>query len=459
MPKRTGRLPIPKCWRAWRSWGASRSKARRRISARSSPPRRRSGRRSSSPRARKWSDAPCPGLSGFSAAAVSAGAGCGPLRDQAPDPRKRGARRVLARRNRLTARGEIGRAYLGEIRPDDDVGKLALCLRERMLHDDERVAQHRRGAAELLVLVRLPRDVDGDDEVGARFARDLHRHRAHEAAVDVFAPAYRGGLENHRHAARGAHRHAGVAAREGDEPAGGKLGGDRDERNFELLDQAPLQSSVDVGLKPIAFDETAVRKYEVDQLLALHGDRGLERLVVAYAAGVERCHQAARARADHEVGADSGVIEDLQDPGVGETARAAAAEHERDQRAVRPADQDQWFCARRVLGRGRQASAGGDPQGEREDNGRCGAEERSRAGHRKIVSASPEDGNSSPFAPIHVRLRTDRSKVPDGTLVNAGEYASNSYAQLRLTKVRRRDRLGQSARGYRRSPLRLACRG
>src|SRR6266571_4757914 len=177
-------LADPKMLARLAELGGSRSKARRRISARSSPPRRRSGRRSSSPRARKWSDAPCPGLSGFSAAAVFAGAGRGPLRDQAPDPRKRGARRVLARRNRLTARGEIGRAHLGEIRPDDDVGKLALCLRERMLHDDERVAQHRRGAAELLVLVRLPRDVDGDDEVGARFAPDLHRHRAHERSEE-----------------------------------------------------------------------------------------------------------------------------------------------------------------------------------------------------------------------------------------------------------------------------------
>src|SRR6267143_1156268 len=65
-------------------------------------------------------------------------------------------------------------------------------------------------------------------------------------------------------------------------------------------------------------------------------------------------------------------------------------------------------------------------------------------------------GNPSPFAPIHVRFRTDRPKVPDGTLVNAGEYASNSHAHPRLRKVRRRDRIGQSARGYHRSPLRLA---
>src|SRR6266480_4404851 len=226
--------------------------------------------------------------------------------------------------------------------------------------------------------------------------------------VDIFAPAYRRGLENHRHAARGAHRHAGVAAREGDELAGGELGGDRDERNVELLDQAPLQRLVDVGLEAIAFDETAVRKYEVDQLIALHGERRLEQLVVAYAAGVERSHQAARAGADHEVGADSGVVEHLQDPGVCETARAAAAEHERDQGAVRLAGQNQRLGARRVLGWGRQARTAGHPQRERDDDGRCGAEERSRAGHRKIVSASPEDGNPSPFAPIYVRLRTDR---------------------------------------------------
>src|SRR5439155_4404121 len=113
------------------SWGANRSRARRRTSARSSPPRRRSGRRSSSPRAPRWSDAlVARKFPGVSAAAVCAGADSGPLRDQAADLRKRGARRLLAGRNRLTARGEIGRAYLGEIRPDDDVGKLALLLRE-----------------------------------------------------------------------------------------------------------------------------------------------------------------------------------------------------------------------------------------------------------------------------------------------------------------------------------------
>src|SRR3989449_2055636 len=122
-----------------------------------------------------------------------------------------------------------------------------------------------------------------DDEVSARFARDLHRHRAHEPAVDVLAPPYRGRLENHRHAARGPHRHAGVAAREGDEPAGGELGGDRDEGNVELLDHAPLQGLVDVGLKPIAFDEAAVRKYEVDQLVALHREGRLEQLFISYA--------------------------------------------------------------------------------------------------------------------------------------------------------------------------------
>src|SRR5712692_6029937 len=57
-PKRTAPSPIPKCRRAWPSWGASRSWARRRTSARSSPPRRRSGRRSSSPRAPRWNELP-----------------------------------------------------------------------------------------------------------------------------------------------------------------------------------------------------------------------------------------------------------------------------------------------------------------------------------------------------------------------------------------------------------------
>ena len=154
-------------------------------------------------------------------------------------------------------------------------------------------------------------------------------------------------------------------------------------------------------------------KYEVDQLLALHGERCLEQLVVAYAAGVERSHEAPRARADHEVRADSGVIEHLQHSGVGEAARAAAAEHERDQGAVGLAGQNQRLVARRVLGRGRQARAAGDPQRESEGEGRCVAEERSRAGHRKIVSASAKDGNRSPSAPIHVRRRTDRPKAPD----------------------------------------------
>jgi len=127
-------------------------------------------------------------------------------------------------------------------------------------------------------------------------------------------------------------------------------------------------------LKAVAFDETAVRKYEVDQLLALHGERRLEQLVVAYAAGVERSHQAARARADHEVRADAGVIEHLEDAGVSETARATAAEHERDQGPVPFADQDQRLGERRVLGRGRQARTAGNSQREGEDDGRYGAE-------------------------------------------------------------------------------------
>src|SRR5438128_2730074 len=69
MPKRTGPLPIPKCWRASPCWGANRSWVRRRTSARSSPPRRRSGRRSSSPRARRWNDPP-PGDTAQSAGAM-----------------------------------------------------------------------------------------------------------------------------------------------------------------------------------------------------------------------------------------------------------------------------------------------------------------------------------------------------------------------------------------------------
>lgn len=89
----------------------------------------------------------------------------------------------------------------------------------------------------------------------------------------------------------------GVTARKGDEPAGPELGGDRDERNVELLDQASMQRLVYVCLKPVALDGAAVRKYEIHRLLPLHGRRGGDQLLVAYAASVERADKAARARA------------------------------------------------------------------------------------------------------------------------------------------------------------------
>ena len=130
-----------------------------------------------------------------------------------------------------------------------------------------------------------------------------------------------------------------------------------------------------------------MRKYEVDQLVALHREGRLEQLFIAYAAGVERSHQAARARSDHEVRADAGVIEHLEDPGVGEAARAAAAEYECDQGAVRLAGQNPRLAARRVLRRGRQARAACKRKGE-EDGKDARAKPAPRAFHTRHFFAA-----------------------------------------------------------------------
>ena len=94
------------------------------------------------------------------------------------------------------------------------------------------------------------------------------------------------------------------------------------------------ERAVDPVLQRFAAHPALPEERKIDERALVEVDGEALELVAAVASRVERGDDRARAAAGHDVGLDSGRFERLDDADVREAARAAAAEHERDERPL-----------------------------------------------------------------------------------------------------------------------------
>jgi hypothetical protein len=231
---------------------------------------------------------------------------------------------------------EIQHARPGGARHDDDVGRVQL-FRQQHVAAAAVVALH---VARLHTGLREPRNVHRDHDVRSHGARDLDRHRARDAAVQVRLAVDHRGNEQPRHAGRRANREPGVAAIEHRHAAGPRLGGDHGEAPVQALDRALVHHAIHKVLQRDALHPAVAEQRKVHQVPLLQPEGDLLQLAAATPAGIERGHDRTRARAGHDVRLDACFLERLDHADVGEPARAAAAQHERDHGPLRPQRDD-----------------------------------------------------------------------------------------------------------------------
>ena len=181
---------------------------------------------------------------------------------------------------------------------------MQLGLAQLLAHDVQRLVQRAQHAAAALG-VGLGGNIHGDHDVRAHLARGVHRHRADQAAIDIFAPLNQHRLEHRRHGGRGAHRLAGVATAEHHAVAVGQIGGHRAKRPRQFFNRQIAHLLIDIALQLFALHKAAVAQHQIADRRRVQRQRHVLQLDAAVAGGVQAAHHCAGAGAGDDVRADA----------------------------------------------------------------------------------------------------------------------------------------------------------
>jgi hypothetical protein len=164
-------------------------------------------------------------------------------------------------------------------------------------------------------------------ELSSQTRGNLHGHcTIHEEALLVFNGVKQAGIR-----ATGANREDHVTlAMEGDGLTGGEIGGDHAQWDFHLLEAVTFQKTFEKGLHALAGCESHPTEAPAADIGKTHGAADPGYLLGLPAAGVSRCYDGARAYTCDAVNGDLMLFEDLQQPGVSDTAREAPTQGDTD---------------------------------------------------------------------------------------------------------------------------------
>ena len=224
---------------------------------------------------------------------------------------------------------EVGSTNIQHLGANDDVGAGQLGLTQLLPHDGNGLAQRAQHAVWRLAS-GLVGDVHGNHHISAQLARGIYRHRAGNAAIHKVKLANSDWLEYAGHAAGGAYRLTGIAAREHGSLTILKPRGDRHKRLGQLLQWLAVHLFVDIVFQLLAQHQTTRRQLQIADLGLVQRYRVFLQLKRVHATGIECAHHAAGAGASHDRGREAIGFQHLDHADVGKAFGRATAQSDTD---------------------------------------------------------------------------------------------------------------------------------